>query len=421
MSRDSLNEALQIVKTFAEKRGCMPILSNVLIQQVNGQLELITTDLESAVMFTVALPDYSFKEWKALVPVHILADLIKAQGGDPILRPGEHRALVMETAEGERTIGGYDPDDFPAWERSENEEYVIIPVDTFLELETLPKTADNSGKRYGLDNVNFRCTHYGEGKAETTDGHRLATVPCAWLPEPWNFMIPARQLKKAIAAVKKIRKQLDDVELFRSQKGLTIIAGPMEIWLRFAEGDYPDTSKLEPDGFTSEFKTKDFTRALYQCAALFRNGPLPKIPKDAITTMNFTGAGVEMWSSLPDVGSAYTFVSGETGYMIDKTITFNVGYVLDAIRKCNGTVRITSNDQDRAPWKFGEEIVMPMTENLDRPDCAPKEQEAVKELPRIEQVLPVEAWRLDPNRDPGPGFEWEPESDYFPAHWARVA
>jgi len=413
MSRDSLNEALQVVKTFAEKRGCLPILSHAQVNQSNGTLWFRATDLESQITFQVY--DHPYAEtWRACVPVHILADLIKEQGGDPLLRPGENYSLVIETANGERTIGGYDPDDFPVINRETNEEYVIIPVDTFLALEPLPKTADTSGKRYGLDNVNFQCKHYGEGKAETTDGHRLATVPCAWLPEPWNFMIPARQLKKALAAIKKFRKQIDDVELFRSEKGLTIIAGPLEIWLRFAEGKYPDTSKFEPNGFTSDFRTKDFMQALKQMKTMTDK-------RNVGVTMNFTGAGVEMWSKLPDVGNAYTFVPGETGWMEGKTITFNVGYVLDAIRKCNGTVRITSNKQVGGPWKFGEQIVMPMTENLDRPDCVPKEQEAVKELPRIEQVLPVEAWRLDPGVNPGEGFEWEPESDYFPAHWARVA
>jgi len=68
---------------------------------------------------------------------------------------------------------------------------------------------------------------------------------------------------------------------------------------------------------------------------------------------------------------------------------------------------------------------MPMVKDgdMDRPACAPEIKEPVKEITVQERVqaLPVENWRMDPNRDPGPGFEWEAESDYFPAHWARVA
>jgi len=378
MDKSRLNEALQVVKMFAQKRAYLPILSHVYVHQSNGTLWFRATDLESQVTFQVYDHPYA-DDWRACIPVHMLADLIKEQGGDPLLRPGENYSLVIETANGERTIAGHDPDDFPVINRETNEEYVIIPVDTFLAFEPLPKTADTSGKRYGLDNVNFRCTHYGEGKAETTDGYRLATVPCAWLPEPWNFMIPARQLKKAIAAVKKIRKQLDDVELFRSEKGLTIIAGPMEIWLSFAEGTFPDTSKLEPNGFTSEFKTKDFMQAIKQVKVMTDK-------RDAGVTMNFTG-----------VGSAYTFVCGEVGYMVGQTKTFNAGYVLDAIRKCNGTVRITSNEQVGGPWKFGEEIVMPMRGNLDRPAIAPSLEPIVTDEPR--KIIPLRGWAAVTRRE----------------------
>jgi len=90
------------------------------------------------------------------------------------------------------------------------------------------------------------------------------------------------------------------------------------------------------------------------------------------------------------VGSAYTFVCGEVGYMVGQTKTFNAGYVLDAIRKCNGTVRITSNEQVGGPWKFGEEIVMPMRRNLDRPAIAPSLEPIVTDEPR--KVIPLRGW-----------------------------
>jgi len=155
MSRDTLNQALQIVKGFAEKKSSLPILSAVLLEHSEGMLTLTATDLEAAIRYRVYRGDSD--EWRACVPVHKLADLIREQGGEPILRPGEYHKLVIETASGELEISGMDPSDFPVYCRPDNEEYQCLPVDTFMDLESLPKTASRDDSRYMLNTIKFQC------------------------------------------------------------------------------------------------------------------------------------------------------------------------------------------------------------------------------------------------------------------------
>lgn len=415
MSRDTLNQALQIVKAFDGR--CLPILSTVLLEYDQGKLVLTTTDLESGIRFTL-YPEMGVDSWQTCVPVKKLADLIKERGGYPILTLGDDYKLKIETAEGDVTITGMDPSDFPEWSRPDKEEYVNLPVDTFLDLESLPRTADKDRKRYCLDNVNFSCEHYSEGKAITCDGHRINTVKTRWLPETWNFMIPAQALRKTIGAIKKLRRQMSEVELFRSEKGLTIIAGPMEIWLRFTEGEYPDTSKFEANGPTAQVKTSELVKALRQVKIMTSN-PTPG------ATLQFRRDRLELWSVHPDIGTAFTWINADVqDELVGKTALFNVGYMMEAVKKCNGTVRIVSNLAPKAVWQFGPEFIMPMVadhNDVTRPDIAPPIEEPIRQLEEPVKALPVDNWRTDPTADPGPGFEWEPASDYFPAHWARVA
>jgi hypothetical protein len=254
-------------------------------------------------------------------------------------------------------------------------------------------------------------------------------------------MLPADGLKKALAAVKKLRKQIDDVELFRSEKSLNIIAGPVSIKIRFIEGEYADIGKIhQPSGPGAQFRTDWFVTALK------RMKPMTSTHDRGIT-LHFRERELELWSYLSDMGAGFTTIGGKVDpELVGTKMVFNVEYLLTAARKCNGSVKIVSNQHERSPWGFGPEDIMPFAndgngyhDRIERPSMAPPIEDVAKSKPavrvdrpvyRVRTALviqdipkaePTEAWRTDPKADPGAGWKWEHESPYFPAHWARVA
>lgn len=243
-----LARALGHGQGVVERRNTIPILGNVLLQTVGGELSISSTDMD--LEFSENIPAQGVQNGATTVPVHTLYDIVrKLPGGSQIMFEAGETQVTLKCGRSKFKLPCLPASDFPSFSMDDYDATFTIAAQGLKRLLDRTKFSMSVEEtRFFLNGIFFH-REGGNLRAVTTDGHRLAKseLPVEQLPENLPGIIVPRK------TVLELRKLLDDskdpneaVTVSCSSTRIRFQFGALQLVSKLIDGTFPDYTKVIP-------------------------------------------------------------------------------------------------------------------------------------------------------------------------------
>ena len=175
ISRENLLRGLQTVYPAAPSKSTLPILSHILIDAKNNNLQITATDLELGI--STQIPAEVAEEGAIAVPAKRIYDLIKELPGEPLhISARKNQQLTLECGRRLFRVMGLPREEFPKLPSVSGTDPITIDqgvLQAMLALTLFSVSKDES--RYVLTGILFSIKN-GWLRLVSTDGRRMAMV-----------------------------------------------------------------------------------------------------------------------------------------------------------------------------------------------------------------------------------------------------
>ncbi len=274
VKKDLIVKELSLLQGIVEKRNTMPILSSILFECENHQLNMYATDLE--VSIRVSLPVNMISEGKIALPGKKVFDIIKSfkEGVDIEISKEEEGKTWIKGDSTQFILFGSPPDDFPEIPVPFSEKFFDIPqnllntlierVDYILTQEThfsfggallrispsFIEMVATDGNRLSytkesgkfnvseefevilpkkflselskIESESFKFTHDVNNLYFETGGRLLISRKLDTRFPPWRSAIPSQNMNIAILNREELRDSIKRVSILATEKGRAI-------------------------------------------------------------------------------------------------------------------------------------------------------------------------------------------------------
>lgn len=270
IEREAFLKSLSKIQSIVEKRTTVPILSNIKIDALNGNISLTATDMDIVANESVAANIEL--EGSLTVPAQTLYDIIrKLPEGSEIQFDTDLNSsqIIIETEHTNFRLSFLPSNDFPIMSEGESTHKFTILSDILL---TLIKKAGFAMSvkemRYYLNGV---FLHENNDDADnpklcsvSTDGHRLAFLAIA-LPAEASGMPSIILPRKTVYEICKIlEEQEGDTEISLSNGKIKFSTGNIVLLSKLVDATFPDYNKAIPqnNNIKMEVNTQNLMRAI---------------------------------------------------------------------------------------------------------------------------------------------------------------
>ena len=344
IARSDLLRSLSHVQSVVEKRGTIPILSNVRIDVMDGQIELTATDMELAVVDRV-VADVS-SSGSTTVSAHTLYDIVRKLPEDADVEFTEDAAgqkITVRAGSSRFSLSTLPVDDFPAITEGDlPHTFVLTKEECRALIEKTRFAMSTEETRYYLNGVYLHATENDNKqvlRAVATDGHRLSRVEVA-LPAGASGMPGVIIPRKAIAELSKLlENHLSEVKISLSDMKIRFVCGNVVLVSKLIDGSFPDYTRVIPQGNDKilELGAVSFAKAVDRVSVIAsdkaRGVKLAIAPKE----VTLTTSSNEQNSGEEKIEATFTDEAMSVG--------FNARYLLDVLGQIESDrVRLTLAD-----------------------------------------------------------------------------
>lgn len=335
--QENLKQGLFITGHLTGKNQNLPILSNVLIEAKQGNIRLVSTNLEIGISCIVR--GKIDQEGSFTVDAKILADYINLLPNQKIDIGLNNNALTISCDSYNTKVRGQSAEEFPLIPAVERGNYCKVPVQVFRKaLNQVVFAVSTNETRVELTGVLFNLSNK-ELILAATDSYRLAEKKIGVTEssiESVSVIVPAKTIQEVVRIISGTRDdvagEMEDVEMYIYENQILFVYGSTEIVSRLIEGQYPDYRQILP----GQAKTK----ALIEQSQIIRAVKASSLfAKTGINDINLDfpkNKGVVVVSS----------ASGQTGENIvevpgqiegeDNFVVVNYRYFLDGLNTVGG-------------------------------------------------------------------------------------
>ncbi len=318
------------VQGIVEKKNTIPILANVLLEAVQGELQLTATDLE--VGMKASYPAVIGTPGKISVSAKKLFEIVKELPDLTIdFHARENCWIEIRCGKALFNIVGLSADEFPYFPHFHKEQFISLESNTIKKMidKTIFSISTDESK-YNLSGIYF--TSFEEkGKKYlrlvATDGHRLSliqeTIDVTNIEQLNKGVIFPR---KGIYELKKIAEDGEDnllIGFFDNnavvQKENTVIV------MRLIDGEFPDYKRVIPVENNIDLKVDrfEFLHALKRMSILSSD-------KSKGIKIELSNDVMKMSSSNPEIGDSREDI--DIDYKGESlTVGFNSRYIIDIV------------------------------------------------------------------------------------------
>jgi DNA polymerase-3 subunit beta len=300
----------------------------------NGELTLITTDLEVSARLSIAVQ--VGEPGIALIPARLLGDTVKSLSNAPVDVETDQSQARIRCAAYEGTLRLLPAEDFPALQEPSGTR-LIAEAGAFAEaVNQVGRGASRDEARPVLTGVLLEVSREGVVMV-ATDSYRLAVRELvATADAEARAIVPERAMSEAGRAAAADEK--GSVEVFVDENQVSFKIGGLTLTSRLIEGEFPNYRQLLPESTESRLtiSRQQLLDAVRRVGLLARD--------TTPVRLEFNALGVKLSSSSPDLGQAVETVEaryeGE-----DLTVAFNPQYLADGLTAAIGeTVRLDVRD-----------------------------------------------------------------------------
>ncbi|WP_274572567.1 DNA polymerase III subunit beta [Neisseria leonii] len=243
--RDALLKPLQAVTGIVEKRHTLPILSNVLLENVHGQTNILATDLE--IQINTAGPDSAAEDFRITTNAKKLQDILRAlPEGSLVALDWAQNRLTLKAGKSRFALQTLPAEDFPLMSVGEEVSSAFSLTQEVLKnmLSQVQYSMAVQDIRYYLNGLLMQV----EGNRLSlvaTDGHRLAytaTSIDAQLPKA-EVILPRKTVLELFKLLNQPTEQVT-VELLNNQ--VRFRCNDTIIVSKVVDGKFPDFNRVIP-------------------------------------------------------------------------------------------------------------------------------------------------------------------------------
>ena len=356
--------ALQLVSSAVPSRTTLPVLSNILVEALDGSIQMTATDLDLAIA-TRAAADVK-AEGALTVPAKRLTELIRKLSKEELKFEAKELTLNVGSKTGRFKFHCIRPEEFPA-------RINVSPDLTFkIESKILERMIKRSIYAVSTDETRPALNGAllqimdGEIRLVATDGHRLAraSVKQAGIgknPLKGDVIIPLKALHHLQRLVSETGETVT-VELSKNHARFT--AGPTTLTTKLIEGPFPNYEQVLPKQNNKMLRANrdELTQALDRVS----------IFSDSLTRQvkfSISEGKLRLIVQTPDQGEANEEIAVQ--YTADDLdIGYNATYILDILRTVDA-----------------EEIVMQLNTPVTAGLVVPVAKDGAKSAPVTEDLL----------------------------------
>lgn len=260
--QENLKKGLYIVSHVAGKNINLPILNNILIEARDGNIKLITTNLELGVMSSVR--GKVEKEGSFTIDSKTILDYITLHPNKKINLEKKESSLFIDSENYKTKILGLPAEEFPLIPVVEKNVFYSANINKFKKaLTQVIFAVSTSETRMELSGV---LLDFNSEKLTiaATDSYRLAERKIniktnTQIKEEKNkkIIVPARTIQELIRilSVKQEDNDFEDggeIKIYLSENQILFIIGATEVVSRLIEGQYPDYQQIIPINIKTE-------------------------------------------------------------------------------------------------------------------------------------------------------------------------
>jgi DNA polymerase III subunit beta len=330
IERSVLLRGLGHVQSVVERRNTIPILSNVLIEALDGGgLRLMATDLDLQILETV---DAAVEQaGSTTVSAHTLFDIVRKlpEGSQVSLVAAEGR-MTINAGRARFNLATLPRDDFPIIVEGDLPNQFELPATTLRQIVDKTRFAISTEEtRYYLNGI-FMHVADDVLKAAATDGHRLARVTVA-KPDGADGMPDIIVPRKCVGELRKLLDEVDgSVEVSLSSTKIRFVLGHAVLTSKLIDGTFPDYTRVIPTANDKLLKIdpKSLMQGVDRVATIASE-------KTRAVKMAVERDKVTLSVTSPENGTAAEEVSGDYN-AAEIEIGFNARYLLDILGQVDG-------------------------------------------------------------------------------------
>ncbi len=334
IDRAALVRALGHIQSVVEKRGTIPILSNVKLDAAGGKLSLTATDMDIAVVETVAANVEA--EGSTTVPAHTLYEIIRKLPDGVEVEVAEETGGKVSVAAGHArfSLASLAVEDFPVMAEGDfSHSFTIATAECSALIDKTRFAISTEETRYYLNGIYFHVAADGDDtvlRAVATDGHRLARVQVS-LPAGADGMPGVIIPRKTIAELKKLlESEVDEVQISVSESKIRFVCGNAVLVSKLIDGNFPDYDRVIPSGNDKimEVESKQLMQAVDRVSVIASD-------KSRGVKLHLENGTLALSANSPENGTANEEL--EVNYGADAMeIGFNSRYLLEMMTQIEG-------------------------------------------------------------------------------------
>lgn len=336
IERAVLIKALAPIQSVVERRGTIPILSNVKLEANNGELSLTATDMEIAIVERVKAEVGD--KGATTVPAHMFWEIVRKlpDGSNVELKLNDAGKLSIKAGQSKFSLAALPVDDFPVMAEGDlDHTFTITPAECKALMEKTRFAISTEETRYYLNGVYLHAANNDGAavlRAVATDGHRLARMEVA-LPDGAEkipgVIIPRKTINELY---KLVEEGGDKVDISMSETKIRFAIGNAVLVSKLIDGTFPDYERVIPTGNDKimEVDGKAFSNAVDRVSVITseksRGIKLALSP----SKLTLTASASEQGTATEEVAVSYGADNVEIG--------FNSRYLLDMMAQIEGEV-----------------------------------------------------------------------------------
>src|SRR3989344_3166472 len=129
--KENLKSGLGVVERVVGKNVSLPVLDNVYIATEDSFLNLVSTDLETAIRIWILTK--IVKKGKVIIPAKFLSSFVASLPNEKITIEAEGQNLHVECKNIKTKIQGHNPEDFPIIPEFKDAEYLEVDNKKFCQ------------------------------------------------------------------------------------------------------------------------------------------------------------------------------------------------------------------------------------------------------------------------------------------------
>ena len=245
VSRDDLLEGVNSLQNITNKKGTLAILSNVLIETSDNGLYITGTDLEVGIRNYVKAQVR--EEGRLTLPSKKLYEIARESGAKFLdIEETENCWVSINAGLSTYNLAGLSSMDFPEFPEYEDQNFLPIPGNVFLDLidKTIFSIASEQENIYSLTSVLFE-KEIKDGSSSlkmiSSDGHRLSIMEKKVDIDLESLHLNPITLipKKGISEIKKFCENRELVDVSFEKKQLVLKDDKSVMVIRLKQGEFP--------------------------------------------------------------------------------------------------------------------------------------------------------------------------------------